>query len=548
MRGLGTLVAMQLRDKLDLAHWKSAKSIIFKVVLTIIKYALIVGVIYFGFTLLSGLRLLSLLPGIPQSVMNVLFTVMLLLSILVATVAITNNMYFTKDNALLLTLPAGRTTVFTSKLIVFYVYELIRNSTYMLPVLVAYGLINGITIMYYFWLVPAFLLITAVPVVIGALLSIPFMLVTRFVKQHRILQALIMLGAIVGGIYLVVVLISIIPTSLNLVGTWGTTFWEIQAWLTNFSYNFVLFAFLLEGIIGYRYGVAITLFTETQILAILCMIAGVVVVLGITYLLVRPLFFHMASTPFEYKKVTIRRKYNNKCRPKIMSAMVKNLKLTVRSSEQISYLAYVAIGMPIAILLLNKIFDAIDMSAKGTNMAIVINVLIILLLAMSTNLDMSYVFSSEGSSAYINKTIPGSYVAILFTKLIVNYVITTISIIVTTIIVVSARAVDTAYAWQIWGTLQCMYTAHMLISAELDIMNPQTQQYATTGGHVSNPNETRSGIIAYLLAVAVAGWSYFLIDERPNLAWKKMLAIAACFMIFRMWTFITKTKLYYKEK
>ncbi len=276
--GLGTLISMQMRDRLDFSSLGSIKARIFKVVTTILKYVLITGVIYVAFSLLSTLRLVSLLSGIPQTVMNVLFTLMVTLSVVAGTFSVMNNMYFTRDNALLLTLPVNRTMVFSSKLIVFYLYELLRNSTFLLPLLVAYGLINNIAVVYYVWLVPAFLLITALTVALAALLSIPSMLIATFIRQHRVVQYVLITALIVGIVYALVSVINALPEDIDLIGTWGTTFWQIQDWLKNFSYNFQIFTWLLIAIVGEQYGMATTLFGTTQMNVVLC-IAGAIVVI-----------------------------------------------------------------------------------------------------------------------------------------------------------------------------------------------------------------------------------------------------------------------------
>ncbi len=548
MKGLSTLVAMQLKDKLDFGYLRNFKVTAYKSLFTIAKYVVITLAIYYAFEALSTLRLLSLLSGIPQSVMNVLFTAMLLLSTVVATVAVMNSMYFTRDNALLLTLPVNRTTVFTSKLIVFYIYELVRNSTYMLPLLVAYGMVNNIATIYYLWLAPAFLLLTAIPVAIGALLSIPLMLIANIIKQHRVLQSILVCVALFAGIYVVVALINIIPEDIDLVGTWSTTFWEIQTWLTNFSYNFSPFVYTLIGIIGERNGIVVTLFGTTQLIVIGCMLAAVVVILAITYLLVRPLFFHMASTPFEYKKSVINKKFTNKRHNAVLSAFGKNLRLTLRDTNKVSGLLAIAIGMPIAILLLNSIYDAIDVRLDGVYMAMAFNMVIIMLLTMSTNIDMAHVFSEEGASAYINKTIPKSYLLILSSKLVINVVLMSASIAVATWIYSTFVHYTSAQICMIFFTLEFAYLSHLLISVQSDITNPQNQQYATTGSHASNPNDTRSGIMGYIMAIFVAFWSYFLIQENSATVWNKMVAITGVFFVFQLWMYITKAKLYYKEK
>ena len=122
MKGLKTLVLMQLKDKIDFSFLKSTKRTIFKVVTTLLKFAVITAIIYFAFYILSYLRLVSLLPGVPLNLFTALLTIMVSLSIIVCSFGLVKTLYHAKDNALLLTLPANRTTVFTSKLIVYYIY------------------------------------------------------------------------------------------------------------------------------------------------------------------------------------------------------------------------------------------------------------------------------------------------------------------------------------------------------------------------------------------------------------------------------------------
>ena len=129
MRALKTLVMMQLKDKIDMSFLSSWKKALFKTIFWLIKFALITAIIYLALYVLSYLRVVSILPGIPQNFMVCVFTLMLLLSLFVCTVGMSRSLYFAKDNQVLLTLPASRTEIFTSKIIVYYIYELIRNVT-----------------------------------------------------------------------------------------------------------------------------------------------------------------------------------------------------------------------------------------------------------------------------------------------------------------------------------------------------------------------------------------------------------------------------------
>ena len=235
MEGLLTLTKMQLKDKIDFSAFKSVKKAIFKVVLTLLKFVVITAIIYVGFYVLSYLRLISLLPGIPQTFLTIVFTFMYSLSIIVCVFGMMKSFYFAKDNQVLLTMPVSRTTVFTSKLVVYYIYEFIRNLTYFLPLFVAYGMINSVPWFYYLWLIPMMFILTLLPVALGALLSIPLLLITTIVKNNKWLEYILVALFIGGIVTLLVLTINAIPENFDLIGSWGTTFWEIQDFLAKFT-------------------------------------------------------------------------------------------------------------------------------------------------------------------------------------------------------------------------------------------------------------------------------------------------------------------------
>ena len=82
----------------------------------------------------------------------------------------------------------------------------------------------------------------------------------------------------------------------------------------------------------------------------------------------------------------------------------------------------------------------------------------------------------------------------------------------------------------------------------MDIMNPQSAQYATTGEHTSNPNETKSTVIMFILSVIFVGIALFLSLENIKIAWIKVSIVALALLIFRIWSYLSKIKYYYKEK
>ena len=548
MKGLKTLVLMQLKDKIDFSFAKSTKKTIFKVVTTLLKFAVITALIYFAFYILSYLRLVSLLPGVPLNLFTALLTIMVSLSIIVCSFGLVKTLYHAKDNALLLTLPAKRTTVFTSKLIVYYIYDLIRNLSFLLPLFVAYGLVNGMAIYYYFWLIFAMLLISAVPVMIGALLSIPLVFITNFVKQYKFIEYPLTAIFVGGVITLVVLLINAIPSNIDLIGSWGTTFWQVQDVLNSFVTDANPFYWLAVALVGERYGIANMFFTSNQLLGLLGIIGALAVIGVITYLLVRPLFFKMASSPFEYKKKKVEKQNKNRKLSPFFSALKKEITLNFRTPDKFYGLLAIVIILPIAILLLNKIYSAMDTRLAGTYMTIAFNILVILLIVLSSNINLSHIYSEEGASSYLNKTNPQAYLKTLLPKLVVNIVLISISLLVTTFIFTSFLGYDFLTTILIFLIFECVYLSHLFWSAELDIMNPQTHQYQTTGGHFGNPNDMKSTLTTFLLSALFAFLTYFLIGDSPNSIWIKILVVAGGFFALRLWLYINKIKVYFKEK
>ena len=548
MSGLKVLTMMQLKDKIDMSYLKSVKKTIFKVVMSIVKFGVITALIWLGFYLLDFLNLVSLLPGIPQEFLSILFTLMLILSMIVCTYGLMKSLYFGKDNQLLLTLPVKRATIFTSKLVVYYFYELIRNLTFMLPLLVAYALINSMSISFWLWLIPAYFVLTAVPVVVGALLSIPAMLIAIILKNNKWLQYPLVVVSVAAIVLALVGIISVIPENFDLFGTWGTTFWKIQDFMNDFCETFLPFTFVVEFMVGSRYGIKNTMFTGAQLYTALVLILALAAILAVTYLVVRPLFFKMASVPFEFKKIKTNKLFQNSKKGPVRAIVGKESKMLLRDSGQLFALVAIAIALPISILLLNKIFAAMDTDLTGMNLAVAFNILMILLISLSSNARLSYIHSEEGASSYLNKTIPQPFIKLLFSKLVINMLTMTVSILAAVIIFAQFQEYTFLQGLQLFTMIELLYLSHMLMSAEFDIMNPQTAHYQTTGGHSNNPNETKSTLFGFLISALFAYLTYFFITESSITIWFKLSIFAGIFFAIRLWLYINKIKVYYKEK
>ena len=175
MKSLIVLVKMQLKEQLNFKRLELDKVKVFDVILSVLgsalKFALICALCV-GFLLVSkfiGLFSLANLP-IPSAVISIVFSVMLLASVISCTVGLTKSMYYSRDNAVLLTLPCMPIQVYLSKMIIYFFFELVRNFSFAVPLFIAYFITHGYGFLPYVWMMFCMVWISLLTVAIGAVL------------------------------------------------------------------------------------------------------------------------------------------------------------------------------------------------------------------------------------------------------------------------------------------------------------------------------------------------------------------------------------------
>lgn len=547
--GLLALVLMQLKDKIDFSFFKSKKSTIFKIVYSILTFVGITALIFLLFKIVVELHLFSFTRVLNFRLYVLLLSILFTLAFLSCLVNVTNTLYFSKDNQVLLTMPVKSGTIFMSKLIVCLTYELIKNATYILPFFFAYGLVMGLSILYFLWAIVALIFLTLLIVSVCGILSIPAMWVGILFRKHKsleIISTIIVVGVL---IYFVVFAINLIPADIDLVRDWGRLYWSIQRFLEGFVGAVPFFAHLVQLLSGMAWNVySFNLATIRNLLTFVNCLTIIVVSIGLVALLSRPLFLKMASNPFEYKKKDIKKfKHNKKMRP-FVSSSFKNAQVIFRTSNLILSVVAAAILMPIAVLLQLKVIGAMNTRILGNYMALAFNVLIILLISLSSNVVIASTYSREGNSAYLNKVNPVPYRVPLTGKLVLNALICIVSIIASTIVINQFSQLGVFETILLTISLVFIYIAHLLWSAEFDIMNPQNRLYQTTGTSQKNPNETKSTILAFFMSGIFAFIIYFLMAENAKVVFWKIIFISLALVLIRVYLYLTKIRLYYKEK
>ena len=553
MRDLVILVKMQLKERLNFKR-KGLKDInLFKIIVSLLgvaaKFVVMVMLCNTAFGLAKRLNVFSLTHYVPDSVMSLLFSIMLLTSVVSCTIGLTKSLYFSRDNAILLTLPCQPLHVYLSKLVIFFIFEVKRNCTFLVPLFIAYYYTHGYPMGAYPWMLLCIVLVSLFTVSLGALLSIPAMWIGNLFRQSKLLQIATLLAVVSGATVALFIGISLIPADIDLIAKWGTTYWEIQDFLAAYTTKCAPLYQASGLLLGQTHNLKASFPVVPTLLRMVGVLAAIAVLMVLGLLVVRPLFYKMASKPFEHMKKKVRPKKNHKL-PRAISAIWVEVLVAVKGAARLFANVGILIALPMLVFLLNKIFLAMNTREMGNYMTIAFNVLIILLIALNANCSVASLYSRDGRSAYLIKTQPSRYWPLLLAKLVPNLVFMTLAFVATFVILLKTSPLGTGIICMLAGSLFATYLAHLFYCAEQDLMNPQIELYATVGNTESNPNEAKATLTAFLLAFGIALLMLFLMIESATATnvFVKYLAISLVAFGYRVYMFFSKIKLYYKEK
>mgnify|MGYP005791797573 FL=1 len=541
-----TLVIMQLKEKIDLSFLKSKKQLLFKVIFALLGFVAITALAYVVLYIFQRLNIFSAINHLPLSLMSVIFLIMFLFSLFTCMVGLSKTLYYAKDNQIFLTYPVNSSTLFLSKLVVYYINEVKRSFTFVVPIFFAYGMLSGLPAYYYLWLIVMITIYTLIPVLIGALLSLPVNFIMRFLNRYPVIKYILLLAILALIITMVVFALTAIPEDINLIQGWRSISQAIREFLAWFSDKFFIFYAFIIFLCGQYENLRVNFFTEYPYIVLLVMLAVIAVLVLLNFLISRPLYLKMASRQFEFDKNFRKKSKPNYNYNGFFSSCLYESKKSIRNPSVLTVTTATAIIAPIAILLLNTIYSAINTRLMGDYLTISFNILVILLFILAHNISVSYIFSRDGRANVLNKTKPKKPLQILLPYLFYNFVTSTLILIVTSSIFLSSSRLG-ANGILIFFILWFIMLAHLLWSAEFDFLHPKGDKYALEGSATVNSNEVKSTILAFALSLIFFGLVLFFLMDGLGGVWIKLFVLSLAFLLLRIYLFYYKTKVLYKE-
>ncbi|MFA6830035.1 MAG: hypothetical protein WCR67_04975 [Bacilli bacterium] len=549
-RKLFILIKLLLQDKLKISFRANFKDALIKVVTSVLLFVVITAASYGLYTLCKLLNIFSAVSFIPEMVPSIISTIVFAFSFLTLIDGLTKSLYFSRDNKVIVTLPCNGSTIFLARLIVYAIFEFIRNFTIQIPLFLGYMLISGMPVYMILWSILALVFFTIAEVLVAALISIPDYFIQLLLKKNTTVKFIVYGLLFVLLIAGVIVLLSFIPNQLDIFSNWGPYFAAIQKFLYSFKNNWSAVFAVTIFFIGNNDYSKITLFPLESIYVLLIVLAVAVVFFLIDIFLVNPIYFKLSSKSFEFEDALSYVKEKNKHRRYVNSQLMQDITNFIKNPNLFVGVFGTFVVLPIIISLLNKVFGAMMTNINGDRYVMVVNLLVILLISLNTNSTIARLYSAEGSSFKYTKVYPKKPGFLLTSRIIFPLCLGTISIIISCIIV-NAFSVPKLSQYNVNGYfmifeilgLLLIYYGHAIYSAQLDFCKV-TSDFGNKND--KSKAEKSSTVFAFVIAIFLSLLYYLFVIENINSSYFVVLVFGIIYFILNALYYHYRIKLIYQ--
>lgn len=536
-RRIKLLTMLQLSDRIKIKKAKSIKDIFARVGLTILSIIIVTAICT---ALIYALCDIMSIPKLDSLIVFVIFFLQLL-SIISCTSGLLKTLYLGKDNQILLSYPAHHVEVFLSKILVFYIYELIKGIFILFPLLIGFGLIYDMMSIWYI-IIALFMvfILSLFPVLIGAFLTIPVLFINRLLNKMVVVKGILAVGMLGGLFYLVYILMEMIPVPLRIVALYNSFIMKITGFITSVN-KYALFYKNIGNII-----------TNNNIWINLLIVLGVLIGLFIMVAaLAMPLYFNLASRSHEHSNVKKHRGGNIAHKNVFFTFVKKEWLLSIRNlGDFISNYSFM-FATPYVAYVLVSIFSAVDRNVLGHHMTIVFASFIILVLASASNTSSAMAITKEGSEFVLLKTVPSDSSKMAWAKIFFNLFFSSIMIILSFVVIAvfCDRIENMNTLWMMLIAVLLINVGLVFWSFQIDIMNPNLREYASNGDSSSVKNESQSILVGLIVSFVFVVLSLIILMDGDNMAWNwfRIIGLSLVFLLTRTYLFVSYLKNVFPE-
>ena len=535
------LVSMQLKNvnkKKSLSFGR--KTVSFFVSLVII--ALITTGLYFALNFIANVFSIGFI--LSSDFLMVYIAALQLTSIVTCTGGMMQSLFLDRDNVLLLSFPCRHSEVFTSKLVVYYIFELRKALFGILPLILTIGISTNESIysalpfvkLNYFLLIPiVIILLPLIPVLIGSLLSLPASFLKRFINSSPIIELIFILVLVFLTYGLTFIIVSALPDRIAVITEYVTFLDNIKS----------LFASVASFTLYVRFFVHM-LYSYNILLNILFILLIVVTGVALVILIIKPFYFNLASRSMEEAREKDHKMSTKTNKNVFMSFIKKEFLMSYRDIGKTTESYLLILFMPSIMILILAIYSRLALNlSTGPVYASIFAMLYLSLLSLTSVVDISTSLSREGTEFIILKTAPSKCENVTWAKILVSLVFTLGVLLVSYLMLyIGALALNIKYLVEY---IPLIYVVSAITNIgltfkgmEVDVMNPSLIEYATTKSTKENKNISKTieeGTLLYVIYTTIFGIFIFSVGLSAFLV---LIPLSIIYLVYRVFSFRTK--------
>jgi len=463
------------------------------------------------------------------------------MNIIVSIVNLGGDLYDSKDNQILFSLAAKNDEIFISKMLVYMLYEFIRNLYILVPILFAYGFMTEMGLTYALLSILMIILLPLISTSIASLLAIPITMFKNHLKRHPLESFILTLILIAAMFYLTYQVISSIPTPIRIVQLYN----QFIISLTTFMQNMASYG-MIYTVIG-KVLHQVSFFINFSILLL-----TIIVLASSNYLLAKPLYFKLISASLEN---TVRKDFKHKTNEKVKvrkslfyTFFHKEWLIAKRSPNELINAYGLLITLPFFIYVLNYIYMGMNRSTFGNQLVLVLNVLITLIIVTGSNTASATAITIEGYEFTLLKTSPSNTSKIAWAKIAFNLLFTMFVITISFILFAQVMPVfPIKDIWLLYIFILIVNAGHIFWSFQIDILSPKLAEYAATGSLSHNHNISKSLSIGLVLSILFGLLAVVAFVFLEHIGWILMIVTAIIFTAYRIQSFRAYLNAYFSD-
>jgi len=428
-------------------------------------------------------------------IMTIVYEIVLFISIFGSTTQLARSIFESDDRNVLAVLPIKPQAIFIAKMISLYFSQAVLAVCVTLPLVIVFAQVTGQSIYFIAISTVASLLIPVISLGVASILCLPFYFIKRFFQSKYIL---FLVSVTVLAAALFVGYAKILEFFENLMATGDIKFFfsqEIMDFIIGLTAKLVPANFLARLVFG----------IDPMLNGIMLLV--IIVALGIIGFVVEYLLYNAAikirvqnndGIVFHAKKLS---------RPRSITKglVYKELGAILFTPDYAFQYISVAAILPVMVYFCIGLGESLLSSLLHIEMNFEIAILLTVLFGSLTNTFCAINVSREGRSFYLQKTLPIKYTKLIGVKIILNFVVTVLSVGISTLVITNLGYIEYLEGAFVFFVGIVMGLAQICFATRKDLNNPYFPTEEDNTVKESNGNVSTIIVLGMITSLIIGG-------------------------------------------